>query len=189
MTQKKKPNPPSSNGDSKRHPRFAARRTRKLVCQFAGCAGCHICLLFLPYAPRRNKNEPTKWIEEARQIVKLEIKNLEKRLADKEITVSVSDAALDFLTDIGFDPVYGARPLKRTIQKELETVVARGVLAGEYGEGDGIAVDAVGDRLEVYKTFDGSLSNNDDYDGYNETPEPAGYAGYTEDYSETPPFN
>lgn len=124
-----------------------------------------------------------------RQIVKLEIKNLEKRLADKEITVSVSDAALDFLTDIGFDPVYGARPLKRTIQKELETVVARGVLAGEYGEGDGIAVDAVGDRLEVYKTFDGSLSNNDDYDGYNETPEPAGYAGYTEDYSETPPFN
>merc|ERR1711865_496739 len=51
-----------------------------------------------------------------REIVKLEIKRLQKRLAEKEITISVADAALNYLTDIGFDPVYGARPLKRTIQ-------------------------------------------------------------------------
>mmetsp|Transcript_11469 Transcript_11469/g.26931 ORF Transcript_11469/g.26931 Transcript_11469/m.26931 type:complete len:1011 (-) Transcript_11469:982-4014(-) len=126
-----------------------------------------------------------------REIVKLEIRRLEKRLAEKEISISVSDAALNFLTEIGFDPIYGARPLKRTIQKELETVVARGVLAGEYGDGDGIAVDAVGDRLEVYKTFDGGYSNNgaDGYGvdgGYSNQ---AGYAGYQENFSETPPFN
>jgi len=122
-----------------------------------------------------------------REIVKLEIRRLEKRLAEKEITVSISDAALDFLTDVGFDPVYGARPLKRTIQKELETVVARGVLAGEYGDGDGIAVDVVGNRLEVYKTYDGGYGNNAQYaDQYGNS---AGYAGYQEGYSETPPFN
>jgi ATP-dependent Clp protease ATP-binding subunit ClpB len=123
-----------------------------------------------------------------REIVKLEIRRLEKRLAEREISISVSDAALDFLTDTGFDPIYGARPLKRTIQKELETVVARGVLAGEYGDGDGISVDSVGDRLEVYKTFDGGYNNGAEYttaaDEYN-----AGYAGYQEGYSETPPFN
>ncbi|VEU40930.1 unnamed protein product [Pseudo-nitzschia multistriata] len=126
-----------------------------------------------------------------REIVKLEIRRLEKRLAEKEITISVSDAALDFLTDIGFDPVYGARPLKRTIQKELETVVARGVLAGEYGDGDGIAVDAVGDRLEVYKTYDGGYNSNNTGGGYeaDDYGNPAGYAGYQEDFSETPPFN
>merc|ERR1712232_456286 len=86
-----------------------------------------------------------------REIVKLEIKRLQKRLDDKEITISVSDEALDYLTDIGFDPVYGARPLKRTIQKELETIVARGILDGRFGDGDSINVDYIDDKLEVYK--------------------------------------
>jgi len=124
-----------------------------------------------------------------REIVKLEIRKLEKRLAEREINISVSDAALNFLTDIGFDPVYGARPLKRTIQKELETVVARGVLAGEYGDGDGISVDSVGDRLEVYKTFDGGYNNGEYVTTADEYSNPSGYTGYQEDFSETPPFN
>jgi len=122
-----------------------------------------------------------------REIVKLEIKRLEKRLSDREIGISVSDAALDFLTDIGFDPVYGARPLKRTIQKELETVVARGVLAGEYGDGDGIAVDAInGERLEVYKTYDGGY-NNAEYATAADDYSNQGY--YQDGYSETSSFN
>merc|ERR1711933_304274 len=124
-----------------------------------------------------------------REIVKLEIRRLEKRLGEREISISVSDAALDFLTDIGFDPIYGARPLKRTIQKELETVVARGILAGEYGDGDGISVDAVGDRLEVYKTFDGGYNNGEYATSANEYTDPVGYGGYQQDFSETPPFN
>ena len=129
-----------------------------------------------------------------REIVKLEIKKLAKRLAEKEITINVSDGALDFLTDIGFDPVYGARPLKRTIQRELETVVARGILDGQYGDGDGIAVDYIGNKLEVYKTFDGGYGNPS-ADGYGTTDDgygnqsPSDYASYTEDFTGTPPFN
>jgi ATP-dependent Clp protease ATP-binding subunit ClpB len=131
-----------------------------------------------------------------REIVKLEIKRLQKRLAEKEITISVADAALNYLTDIGFDPVYGARPLKRTIQKELETVVARGILDGRFGDGDSITVDSSGNNIEVYKTFDGGYSNPIDA-GYaqpaeeygNQPPSPADYADYTEDYSNNPPFN
>lgn len=136
-----------------------------------------------------------------RQIVKLEIKRLAKRLAEKEITIHITDAALDYLTEVGFDPIYGARPLKRTIQKELETVVARGILNGQYGDGDGITVDSLGNRLEVYKTFDVDVGYSDPVaggyaspatdDGYgNQPPAPADYAGYTpQDYPETPPFN
>merc|ERR1711959_95837 len=94
-----------------------------------------------------------------REIVKLEIKKLEKRLAEKEIIINITDEALDFLTDVGFDPVYGARPLKRTIQKELESVLARGILDGQYGDGDGISVDCIDNKLEVHKTFDASWLN------------------------------
>merc|ERR1712224_774551 len=87
-----------------------------------------------------------------KEIVKLEIKRLQNRLNDKEIAISVSNEALDYLTDIGFDPVYGARPLKRTIQKELETVVARGILDARFGDGDSIMVDVFENKLDVYKT-------------------------------------
>merc|ERR1712232_1381432 len=115
-----------------------------------------------------------------REIVKLEINKLAKRLAEKEITINVSDGALDFLTDIGFDPVYGARPLKRTIQRELETVVARGILDGQYGDGNSIAVDCIGNP-----SADGYGATGDGYGNQS----PADYAGYTEDFTETPPFN
>jgi len=86
-----------------------------------------------------------------RGIVKLEVKRLQKRLDDKDITLHISEGALDFLADVGFDPIYGARPLKRTIQRELETVVARGILSGSYGEGDAIVVDVANERLSVFK--------------------------------------
>merc|ERR1739842_79670 len=66
-----------------------------------------------------------------RGIVKLEAKRLESRLADRKITMTLQDSALDYLADIGFDPVYGARPLKRTIQRELETTIAQGILRGD----------------------------------------------------------
>jgi len=91
--------------------------------------------------------------KELRSIVKLEIRRLEKRMAEREITLVVTDDALDFLVDVGFDPIYGARPLKRTIQRELETVVARGILGGDYGDGDSILVDVVNERLSVQKTI------------------------------------
>jgi ATP-dependent Clp protease ATP-binding subunit ClpB len=91
-----------------------------------------------------------------REIVKLEARRLEKRLADKDIKLVLKDSALDFLADVGFDPVYGARPLKRTLQRELETVIARGILSGTYADGDTIIVKVVNERLNIQKAIDGT---------------------------------
>jgi ATP-dependent Clp protease ATP-binding subunit ClpB len=93
-----------------------------------------------------------------REIVKLEIGRLQKRLNERQITLSVTRDALDFLADVGFDPIYGARPLKRTIQRELETIVAKSILGGEYQDGDSIVVDILNERLDVRKAFDGQSS-------------------------------
>jgi ATP-dependent Clp protease ATP-binding subunit ClpB len=77
-----------------------------------------------------------------RGIVALETKRLENRLSERQINMKLTDRALDYLADAGFDPVYGARPLKRAIQRELETVVARGILSGTFSDGDDLLVDA-----------------------------------------------
>jgi len=95
--------------------------------------------------------------KELRGIVKLEIRRLEKRMAERDITLTLTNDALDFLVDVGFDPIYGARPLKRTIQRELETVIARGILGGLYGDGDTILVDVVNERLSVQKAITPSV--------------------------------
>ena len=86
---------------------------------------------------------------ELREIVKLQVQRLEKRLADRKMSLKLSDSALDFLAEVGFDPVFGARPLKRAIQRELETQIAKSILRSEFNEGDTIFVD-VGEteRLE-----------------------------------------
>ena len=62
-----------------------------------------------------------------RQIVLLQVKRLEKRLAERKMSLKLSESAIDFLAEIGYDPVYGARPLKRGIQRELETQMAKGI--------------------------------------------------------------
>lgn len=77
-----------------------------------------------------------------RAIARIQIDGLVERLADRELTLNVTDAALDHLGRAGFDPVYGARPLKRAIQHELENVLAQKLLAGDYAPGDVIEVDA-----------------------------------------------
>ena len=84
---------------------------------------------------------------ELRQIVQLQIKRLEQRLADRKMSLKVSDAALDFLSEVGYDPVFGARPLKRAIQRELETQIAKAILRGEFNNGDTIFVDVENERL------------------------------------------
>jgi ATP-dependent Clp protease ATP-binding subunit ClpB len=90
-----------------------------------------------------------------RGIVKLEVSKLEGRLKDRQITMQVTEAALDLLADKGFDPVYGARPLKRAIQRDLETTVAQGILRGDYSDGDTILVNVSPDatQLEVQRTI------------------------------------
>ncbi len=82
-----------------------------------------------------------------RHIVQLQTKRLEQRLADRKMPLKLSDSALDFLAEVGYDPVFGARPLKRAIQRELETQIAKGILRGEFNDGDTIFVDVENERL------------------------------------------
>ncbi|MGZ9030593.1 MAG: AAA family ATPase, partial [Burkholderiaceae bacterium] len=76
-----------------------------------------------------------------RAIAKIQIKRLEQRLAAQDMKLDVSDAALAEVAKVGFDPLYGARPLKRAIQQEIENPVARLVLEGRFGPKDVIPVD------------------------------------------------
>ncbi len=89
--------------------------------------------------------------DQLRNIVKLQVKRLEKRLQERKMALKLSDAALDLLAEVGYDPVYGARPLKRTIQRELETTMAKGILRGDYKDGDTIFVDVANDRLSFQR--------------------------------------
>src|SRR4028118_806265 len=84
---------------------------------------------------------------ELRQIVLLQVKRLEKRLAERKMSLKLSESAIDFLAEIGYDPVYGARPLKRGIQRELETQMAKGILRGDFADGETIFVDIENERL------------------------------------------
>jgi ATP-dependent Clp protease ATP-binding subunit ClpB len=88
--------------------------------------------------------------EQIRAIAGIQIGYLRGRLADRDMDLEVSDAALDRLGEAGFDPVYGARPLKRAIQQQLENPLAQAILGGRFGPGDIVQVDAAPDGL----TFD-----------------------------------
>ncbi|MEH2330895.1 ATP-dependent chaperone ClpB [Nostoc sp.] len=85
--------------------------------------------------------------KELRHIVLLQVERLRQRLSDRKISLKLSDAALDFLAEVGYDPVYGARPLKRAIQRELETQIAKSILRGEFNDGNTIFVDVQNERL------------------------------------------
>ncbi|MGI0479597.1 ATP-dependent chaperone ClpB [Geminocystis sp. CENA526] len=86
---------------------------------------------------------------ELRNIVKIQVKRLESRLNEQKMALTLTDPALDFLSDIGYDPVYGARPLKRAIQRYLETSIAKAILRGEFKDGDTILVDVEDERLSL----------------------------------------
>ncbi|KAF0813174.1 Chaperone protein ClpB [Andreprevotia sp. IGB-42] len=85
--------------------------------------------------------------DQIRGIARIQLQRLQQRLAQMEITLNVSDAALDLISEAGFDPVYGARPLKRAIQSEIENPLAKRLLAGEFGPKDVLGVDATNGHL------------------------------------------
>jgi ATP-dependent Clp protease ATP-binding subunit ClpB len=90
-------------------------------------------------------------LSEIKQVVEIQLAQLQKRLADKRITLELSDAAKAVLAREGFDPVFGARPLKRTIQRLVQDPLALRLLEGEFQAGDTVRVDALGDALTFRK--------------------------------------
>ena len=82
-------------------------------------------------------------VAELTRIVDLQVESLQARLTDRRLTLEVSDAAKAWLAATGFDPAYGARPLRRLVQREIGDRLARGILAGEIADGDTVVVDRV----------------------------------------------
>ncbi|MGH2819605.1 MAG: ATP-dependent Clp protease ATP-binding subunit, partial [Actinomycetota bacterium] len=81
------------------------------------------------------------------RIVDLQLERLAERLAERNVSIDLTDAARRYLAEKGYDPIYGARPIKRLIQKEIENVLALRLLDGTFGDGDKIEIDATGDGL------------------------------------------
>ena len=87
--------------------------------------------------------------EQIRSIVKLQLKDLESRLADEGLFLEVDEKAVDVLADDGYDPAYGARPVKRAIQRGIENPVAKAIVAGKYPPGSTIRVTAKNGALSI----------------------------------------
>jgi len=85
--------------------------------------------------------------EQIRSITEIQMQYLHKRLAERDLSLDISAAALDLLGEAGFDPVYGARPLKRTIQHQIENPMAQSILGGDYHPGDVIKIDVTNGEL------------------------------------------
>jgi ATP-dependent Clp protease ATP-binding subunit ClpB len=97
---------------------------------------------------------------ELRQIVSIQIQQIERMLSDLKIEIHLSPAAQDYLADVGYDPVYGVRPLKRAIQRELQNPIATKILETTFGEGDTIYVDCVeAERDPVRVSAESSAEN------------------------------
>ncbi len=89
--------------------------------------------------------------KQIRAIAEIQIKRVAERLAEQDLQIQVSEKAQDLLGKAGFDPVYGARPLKRAIQVQLETPLAKAILAGEFSPGSLILVDCIDDALTFHQ--------------------------------------
>lgn len=84
-----------------------------------------------------------------RKIVRLELNRLQERLNDRQIKLEFGEDALDYIADIGYDAIYGARPLKRTIQREIETPLSKRIIAGDANEGDTVKIGIANDRIAI----------------------------------------
>ncbi len=89
--------------------------------------------------------------EEIRLIVDIQVGRLRQRLVERDLQLVISDPAMDRLADAGYDPVYGARPLKRAIQQQVENPLAQRILAGEFSPGDTITVEVESDHLSFIR--------------------------------------
>jgi ATP-dependent Clp protease ATP-binding subunit ClpB len=97
--------------------------------------------------------------EDLKKIVKIQLGNLEQRLADRKIGLQLTEAAIDHLIRVGFDPNYGARPLKRAIQREVENQLGRLLLQGSLGENQTVKVSFNPDSGQLEFTHSPSSRN------------------------------
>jgi ATP-dependent Clp protease ATP-binding subunit ClpB len=88
-------------------------------------------------------------LDQIAAIVEIQLRHVSERLAERKIGLEVTPAALERISLDGFDPVFGARPLKRVIQREVVDRIAKALLEGRVTEGDTVTVDVVGDELDV----------------------------------------
>jgi len=92
-------------------------------------------------------------------IIKIQLERLKKRLQERNISLQFEDKTIDYLAEVGYDPVYGARPLKRAIQKELETALARAILSGEIHEGQEVTANV--SKAKIFFENITSVSNEE----------------------------
>eukprot|EP00210_Caulerpa_lentillifera_P007379 g7052.t1 len=97
-------------------------------------------------------------LDQIKEIVRLQANRVAKRLAEKKMKLQLEDSAVEYLASKGFDPVYGARPVKRAVQRELETALAKAMLREEFSEEDTIIVTALDGTLHLDRLSKGSLN-------------------------------
>jgi ATP-dependent Clp protease ATP-binding subunit ClpB len=90
-------------------------------------------------------------------IIDIQLRRLRERLADHRIALELDGAARAFLVERGYDPAYGARPLKRAITRYLETPLAREIIAGDIPDGSTVAVEVTGDHLAFTPVIEGEV--------------------------------
>ncbi|MCB0345804.1 MAG: AAA family ATPase, partial [Bdellovibrionales bacterium] len=88
-------------------------------------------------------------LAEIKRIIDLQVVTLEKRLAERNISLELTESAKDLIAKEAYDPMYGARPLKRYIQRQLETQIGRAIIAGEVADDAAVLVDSDGDKLKI----------------------------------------
>jgi ATP-dependent Clp protease ATP-binding subunit ClpB len=135
-------------GDDDRYDEMETRIMGELRSQFRPEFLNRVDDVILFHALRRN---------DLRQIVSIQLKRVERLLAEQKIKIDLSDEALDHLVEAGYDPVYGARPLKRAIQRELENPIATKLLELAFTEGDSIQVNCDDGNLLFQKSSSSSL--------------------------------
>ena len=89
--------------------------------------------------------------EKMKEIVKLQIRELEERLLEKNINLLLDNSCLDWLADRGYDPIFGARPLKRLIQKQVQNNIAEGILSGKISEGSAVSLSIENKKMKINK--------------------------------------
>ena len=130
------------------------------VMETASSLGAGAVNVFIGTVRDHAHNKRVVWLEyeayeamavaEIKKIIDLLATDLLKCLADRHIQIELTDEAKNFIAEQGYDPVFGARPLKRFLQRELETPLAKALLKGEVSEGDKVTVHLKGDKL-VFK--------------------------------------